>query len=247
MKKLVIVLVILAGLAATASVALAVAWRNAERDASIARANADALRDTVQTHRSELDTLNEAVSLMIVQDSVNNDSILALDGALAAAIQDRNQTLQSLQIVRVEFDKLRTSIESTVVVQDEPESDTAEVSQTATFAVEGPPIDGSLTVTAWLSNLTRPWNLVTDLTVRPFIATYGIGCDDLRRAIFNVEAPSWVRMDLVQGVVEPEVCHGQKVSLFDFSWGKATWAGLGFAAGFIAAHASDDGFQVARY
>jgi hypothetical protein len=247
MKKLVLFALIVAGIAVSASVALGFALSNARRDASIAQANADAYRDTMQTHRSELDTINEAVSLMIVQDSVNTDSILRLGGALAAAVEDRDQHLRSLQIVRVEFDKLRTSIESTEVVQDDPEPETGEVSQTGTFALEGPPIDGSVSVTAWLHDLTRPWSLKTDLTVRPFVSTYAIGCDDLRRAIFNVESPSWVRMELVQGVVEPEVCHGRKVSLFDFSWGKATWFAGGVGAGVLLWNLVDDGFRSARY
>jgi hypothetical protein len=43
------------------------------------------------------------------------------------------------------------------------------------------------------------------------------------------------------------VCNPFRPSLFHFETGKAVWGGVGFVAGILIAHLTDDGFRKARY
>ena len=228
MKKwLILLILILAG----ATTALAASLYNARRDASIAQANHRALQDTIRRYQTDS---TEAVSLMAIQADINTDSLAKLGDALAAAIEDRNIQVTMLSDLRVAFDAVRLELESTDVVVEEPEDcpdcEPEEITRVGTFDVEGPPIEGSLVVRVpW--GLEETWDLTTDLRITPFKVKWDAGCDELRNAVFNASVPDWVDLTLERGTVDPTMCHGQKVSLFDFSWGKTAWFGGGFLVG----------------
>lgn len=209
----------------------------AERDASVALANLAASLDTIRRYQDDSTT---TASLMAFQDSVNQDSLIALGGSLSDAIRDRNQTLQALSTLRVEFASLRDQFVS-IDVEEHPEEPGAEE---ASFEIEGPPIFGDIGV---IYRPADPWTLRTNLSVTPFRQVYDIGCDEMRRALVNVTTPEWVRVTLEKGVIMPDVCNPLTIPTLKFTWGKAVWFGGGMLSGFLLANLIDDGFRVANY
>lgn len=228
MKKWLFVIILLS---VTATGAMARMLVSAKRDASIAERNLAVLEDTMT--RYVRDSV-AAVSLMAFQQDVNNDSILSLNGALGLAVKEKNQTLTTLTAVRVELGSVKETLESVSVVDVEPDEPGEEAAREATFAIEGPPIDGSLTVTV-PPDRAIPWGLSTDLAVRGFNATYALGCDELRSAVMNFEAPEWVNMRLIRGEVQPDMCHPLSQPLLSFSTDKSIWAAGGIVLGVVIA------------
>lgn len=247
MKKLFIIL-LLAGTIIAIGAAAIYAQRaaDAERQRNIAEANLIALTDTVTLYQ---DSLSTTVSLMQTQGQLSQDSILLLNTTLARAIYERNQTIESLQTLRLDFARLQGSYAS-VRVQLREDSlahageELAEGEEEAQFDLEGPPIEGSLWVTY---RPAAPWGLRTDLGVSPFAMTYSVGCQE-RVPVVNVTTPPWVRATPERGTVSEDVCNPVKPRpIFSFSWDRAIWMGVGGILGAVIANWVDDGFRSSNY
>lgn len=236
MKKWIILFLVLAtaGSLIAASIAIRHA-ADADRQVELMKVNADALRDTVRTFR---DDSTATATLMATQAQLNADSVANLLGSLRAAVDDRDEALSSLSVMRTEFARLREEFVShTVTVPDEP---TEPGEARADFDVQGPPVEGTVSV---VYRPTAPWSLFTDLSVSPFTQVYTIGCDDLHRAVVNVTTPEWVRVNLERGIVPDDYCLPRTRPLFGFSFDKAVWGAAGAVLGAVGFWILDEAFS----
>lgn len=230
--KNVIIVLLLAGTAGAGAAATVYAMQaaDAQRQVEIAEANIDAMGDTIQRYVSDS---TQTATLMATQADVNGDSITGLLASLSGAVSGRSQTLRALSTLRLEFSALQGEFESVDVEVHEADPDEPDEPATAeaTFEVEGPPIQGSLSV---LYRPTLPWTLRTNLTVSPFNQTYSVGCDQLNRAIVNITTPEWVTTTPERGVIAPDVCNPvQPRPVLSFSMGKSVWGIAGGVVGWL--------------
>jgi hypothetical protein len=236
MKTRVIVVLALVTMAAVAfGLIMAQRASDASRQRSIAERNVAALADTVRRYQTDHEA---AVSLMALQAKIDRDSLETLSAALALAVEDRDQVLMALSQLHVAFDALRDTITSGPVTTDPVTLD-----RETTFGVEGPPVDG--TVSVFVPGSAGPWRMTTDLTIRPLGITYAIGCDDANSAIVTASSPSWATVTLNRGTVDPNVCHPRSTPLWTITKGKAAFGLGGVLLGVLLAHWSDDGFTKA--
>lgn len=144
--------------------------------------------------------------------------------AMREALEERDASLVALQTLEVQFDSLEREAQTpeidTVFVEN---GDTVRV---ATFALEGPPIEGEQIV-----RVNRDITLDSRLRVSPFSLGYGIACSG-SAPVFTWDTPEWVQARFVEGTVDPSVCYQEPSSaLFEISTGKSIWLLLGFGAG----------------
>lgn len=224
LKKLVIFAILTAGVLVGASTLYGYVT-DLKREATIARANADALRDTLTMFEDSVSTTR---TLMQLQVEANQDSILGLHESLRRAVEQRDQTIAAFNTLRVEFDVLRDEFTSVTVEQHT--EDPGE--ERATFEIAGPPVEGSLFVTYRPS---LPWLLRTELRPSSFDLVYSIGCDTMRRALVNTTTPPWVRANPTLGSVTPDVCNAPMAKpLLSLDLGRAVWFGGGVVTGLAA-------------
>jgi len=212
-----------------------IAWTlvaQAKWDTSVAEANTRALQDTVRVYQGiaqglegELGEKTRAATLMQEQLTINSDSIRGLNTGLGVASRALQLSQRALSRAEVSFDSLVATIPAVTDVVDEVTGE-----RTATFTVEGPPIEGTATVVV-PPTTARPILFQPRLFVTPFGFTYALGCTPQLDAVVTFESPTWVTMTPQRGIVEPEVCHGDRPTLgqgFQISLGNfAIGAGVG--------------------
>jgi len=185
------------------------------RETAIQEANLAAALDTTRL------TLHDSVAAktrLATQAGIVVDS---LDRALALALEDRDATALSLTRVEIKFDELQLLAQSptrdTVFVEGKDST------RVATFKLEGPPIEGSQTV-----SVTDKVRLDSFLRVTPFTTTYAVACAGTD-AVVSWSVPEWVQATHKAGKVDPIVCNPLQPGLFQFDAGD----GVAFGAGVV--------------
>ena len=211
------VILLLSGLLLVAIATIGIAWTavaQAKWDTSVAEANTRAWLDTVRVYKGtvaglegELGERTRAATLMQEQLVINSDSIGELNTGLGVATRALRLSQRALSRAQVSFDSLVADIAA-----DEDVVDSVTGDRTATFIVEGPPIEGTATVVV-PPTLARSIIFQPRLFVTPFEFTYALGCTPQLDAVATFESPSWVSMTPQRGQVAPEICHGDRPTI----------------------------------
>lgn len=207
---------------------LSAMWQHEKRNRKVAQDNITALQDTMRLVKTDHAA---AVSLLLFQGEIDQDSMAQLNEALALALDDRNAKAVALQHAEFRFDSLLATTTAEI------DSITEEGVRLATTFVEGPPIDGEINV-AVPPEPTEPVVFRTLLTVTPFQASYTLGCTETNIPVVALETPPWVRVSLQRGVVSPNMCNPAPTyslsgDLFQITPGKLIWSALSFVGGFV--------------
>lgn len=212
------------------------------RDYVLADANRRAALDTT---RRSLVGENQGLTRLAAQQSIDIgelDAVLGRSGdsiaALERALEDRDvDHLAAVQVLEVAFDSV--SMENAELNADlTTRSRSGDVFRIVAIDIKGPPISGDVDISV-PADTTRPVEIeFVRLVVDPFDLIYALGCAD-HDAVVAVGAPAHVKIRMVPGAVDPNVCNPPPrrrplIDIFRFSPSNVTWGVAGVVLAWLA-------------
>lgn len=171
-----------------------------DRKKNVAEANA---RQALDTTRVYLVGENQGLSRLVQQTAIAVD---ALGAALEVAFADREvEHVAAVQALTFAFDSVsRENADLNADLLTRSRSGAA--FRVVAIDITGPPISGDVDISV-PADTTQPAEVeFVRLIVEPFDLTYALGCAD-HDAVVAVDAPAWIRLGLVPGRVDPNVCN----------------------------------------
>lgn len=182
-------------------------------DASVARTNLAAEKDTVRVYRDSTNTLTTAAAVMQFQlPSFNvTDSLSKLQTALGIATRELELTNKALTRAEVSFDAVQASLEQ--LVEMNVFSPTGREERLSAFVLDEELVEGEIVVVI-PADTALPVEIETRLLPKPFDLTYALGCTPEKEAVATFETPAGIVAVPKKGQVDPVICHGSRPSLF---------------------------------